>query len=131
MATHSRTLAWRIPWTEEPGRLLSVGSHRGGHDRSDLAHMLTGCDCPRELASRLGISWDSSPAPPQFLTHYCLFLLPQFPYPVKKGSVRGFTPSSPWTEDTQTPFPWAKPCIQTQGDPTAFLPLSPPLVPCP
>ena len=28
MATHSSTLAWKIPWTEEPGRLLSVGSRR-------------------------------------------------------------------------------------------------------
>ena len=27
MATHSRTLAWKIPWTEEPGRLQSMGSH--------------------------------------------------------------------------------------------------------
>ena len=33
MATHSRILAWRIPWTEEPGRLQSVGSQRVGHDR--------------------------------------------------------------------------------------------------
>ena len=32
MATHSSTLAWKIPWTEEPGRLPSVGSHRVGHD---------------------------------------------------------------------------------------------------
>ena len=32
MATHSRTLAWRIPWTEEPGRLQSTGSQRVGHD---------------------------------------------------------------------------------------------------
>ena len=32
MATHSRILAWRIPWTEEPGRLQSTGSHRVGHD---------------------------------------------------------------------------------------------------
>ena len=37
MATHSGTLAWRIPWTEEPGRLPSMGSYRVGHDRSDLA----------------------------------------------------------------------------------------------
>ena len=28
MATHSSTLAWRIPWTEEPGRLQSIGSQR-------------------------------------------------------------------------------------------------------
>ena len=31
MATHSSTLAWRIPWTEEPGRLQSTGSQRVGH----------------------------------------------------------------------------------------------------
>ena len=32
MAMHSSTLAWRIPWTEEPGGLQSVGSQRVGHD---------------------------------------------------------------------------------------------------
>ena len=32
MATHSSTLAWKIPWTEEPGRLQSMGSQRVGHD---------------------------------------------------------------------------------------------------
>ena len=37
MATHSSVLAWRIPRTGEPGGLLSMGSHRVGHDLSDLA----------------------------------------------------------------------------------------------
>ena len=37
MATHTSVLAWRIPGTGEPGRLLSLGSHRVGHDCSDLA----------------------------------------------------------------------------------------------
>ena len=37
MATHSSVLAWRIPGTEEPGGLLSMGLHRIGHDWSDLA----------------------------------------------------------------------------------------------
>ena len=32
MTTHSSTLAWKIPWTEEPGRLYSMGSQRVGHD---------------------------------------------------------------------------------------------------
>ena len=32
MATHSSTLAWKLPWTEEPGRLQSMGSLRVGHD---------------------------------------------------------------------------------------------------
>ena len=33
MATHASILAWRIPWTEDPGRLQSVGSQRVRHDR--------------------------------------------------------------------------------------------------
>ena len=37
MATHSSVLAWRIPETREPGGLPSMGSHRVGHNRSDLA----------------------------------------------------------------------------------------------
>jgi len=32
MVTHSSILAWRIPWTEKPGRLQSTGSQRVGHD---------------------------------------------------------------------------------------------------
>ena len=32
MAPHSSTIAWKIPWTEEPGRLQSLGLQRVGHD---------------------------------------------------------------------------------------------------
>ena len=32
MASHSSTLAWKIPWTEEPGGLQSMGLHRVGHN---------------------------------------------------------------------------------------------------
>ena len=39
MATHSSIPAWRIPWTEEPGGLQSVGSHRVGYDGNNLAGM--------------------------------------------------------------------------------------------
>jgi len=38
MAIRSSILAWRIPWTEEPGRLQSIASYRVGHNRSNLAH---------------------------------------------------------------------------------------------
>ena len=38
MATHSSILAWRNPWTEDPGRLQPMGSQRVGHDWIDLAH---------------------------------------------------------------------------------------------
>ena len=37
MVTHSSIHAWRIPWTEEPGRLQSKGLQTAGHDWSDLA----------------------------------------------------------------------------------------------
>ena len=40
MATHSSVLAWRIPGTGEPGGLPSMGSHRVGHNLSDLAAAL-------------------------------------------------------------------------------------------
>ena len=36
MATHSSILAWRIPWTEKPGGLQSLGSQRVGHDSETL-----------------------------------------------------------------------------------------------
>ena len=39
MATYTSILAWRIPWTEEPGRRQFIGSQRVGHNWSDLAHM--------------------------------------------------------------------------------------------
>ena len=39
METRSTVLAWRILWMEEPGGLLSMGSHRAGHDGSNLACM--------------------------------------------------------------------------------------------
>ena len=38
METHSGIHFWRIPWTEGPGRLQSIGLQRVRHDRSDLAH---------------------------------------------------------------------------------------------
>ena len=38
MATHSSTLAWKIPWTEEPGRLQSMGLQRVGHDWATSLH---------------------------------------------------------------------------------------------
>ena len=38
MATHSSILAWRIGWTEEPGRLQSMGSQRVGHNQASYTH---------------------------------------------------------------------------------------------
>ena len=41
MATHSSNLAWKIPWTEEPGRLQSMGSLRVGHDWATSLSLFT------------------------------------------------------------------------------------------
>ena len=49
MATHSSILAWRMPGTEKPGGLSSMGSHRVGHDRSNLAVAADGAS-GKELA---------------------------------------------------------------------------------
>ena len=54
MATHSSTLAWKIPWTEEPGGLQSMGSQRVRHD------------------------WTTSPSP--FLIFHCVYV-PLLSYP--------------------------------------------------
>ena len=52
MATHSSVLTWRIPGTGEPGKMLSMGSHRVGHDWSDLA---AAAAAAATLYKRLGV----------------------------------------------------------------------------
>ena len=52
MATHSSVLAWRIPGTGEPGGLLSMGSHRVGHNWSDLAAAAAADLAGREMGWR-------------------------------------------------------------------------------
>ena len=59
MATHSNILAWRIPWTEDPGRLWSAGLQRVRHDWCRLAHIHTGpkcCSVPSKWPCRLAFS---------------------------------------------------------------------------
>ena len=48
MAPHSSTLAWKIPWTEEPGRLQSMGSLRVGHDWTTSLSLFTFMYCWRK-----------------------------------------------------------------------------------
>ena len=52
MATHSSILAWRIPWTEEPGRLQSMGSQRIGHDLKQLSTHANYPGPPRWLSGK-------------------------------------------------------------------------------
>ena len=46
MVTHSSTLAWKIPWTEKPGRLQSMGSQRVGHDWATFPLSRISCKVP-------------------------------------------------------------------------------------
>ena len=77
MATHYSILAWRIPWTEEPGGLQSTGSHRVRHDWSNLSHLvhthlqsenrkvISFQDFPNHAFFSIGESthWSQKPAP--------------------------------------------------------------------
>ena len=61
MTTHSSILAWRIPWTEEPGGLQSVGSQRVRHGRSKLArtqvNLFPGDDFGSAMVLPRQLSW--------------------------------------------------------------------------
>ena len=52
MAPHSSTLAWKIPWTEEPGRLQSMRSLRVGHDFTLTFHL---CALEKEMATHSSV----------------------------------------------------------------------------
>ena len=51
MALHSSTLAWKIPWTEEPGRLQSMGSQRVGQDFTTSLSLFTFNALEKEMAT--------------------------------------------------------------------------------
>ena len=95
MAPHSSTLAWKIPWTEEPGRLQSMGSQRVGHDwetslslftfmlwkemathSSILAWRIPGTGEPGGLPSmelhRVGHDWSDLAAAADYRPTYCV-----------------------------------------------------------
>ena len=55
MAPHSSTLAWKIPWTEEPGRLQSNGSRRVRHDWSNLAAVAAAGFLEKEMATHSSV----------------------------------------------------------------------------
>ena len=58
MATHSSTLAWKIPWTEEPGRLQPMGSRRIGHLLSDFTFTFHFHALEKEMATHSSVlSW--------------------------------------------------------------------------
>ena len=86
MATHSSVLAWRIPGMGEPGRLPSMGSHRVGHDWSDLAADILLCLYTGRKSWNGGMQWSrlsrwsrEIPMELDLLTHLWCPLLPTGP----------------------------------------------------
>ena len=57
IATHSSTLAWKIPWTEEPGRGQSVGSRRVGHLLSDFTFTFHFHALEKNMATHSVLAW--------------------------------------------------------------------------
>ena len=69
MATHSSTLAWKIPWTEEPGRLQTMESQRFRHDWATSLHSLHTLSLEKEMATHSStrawrIPWTEEPGGP-------------------------------------------------------------------
>ena len=77
MATHSNILAWRMPWTVEPGRLQSMGLQRVEHDWSDLAHMHRSL-LLKMWSKNLGIHWKcrTQASPQTNWTRICILTRP-------------------------------------------------------
>ena len=94
MATHSSILARRIPWTEEPGGLLSIGLHRVGHHWNSWAHTHTGsveilnewrqdlvlpqipnCISPSELSFSTSVQVSSSRFYSPWGLEFCIYLI--------------------------------------------------------
>ena len=72
MAPHSSTLAWKIPWTEEPGRLQSMESLRVGHNFATSLSLFTFMHWEKEMATHSStfawkIPWKEEPYRLQFM----------------------------------------------------------------
>ena len=104
MATHSSTLAWKIPWMEKPGRLQSMGLQRVGHDlatflsylgRKPILHLLyaledfqghwTKCDV-RQTCKYLALAYLSQSTFAGFLILQWQLSLPPFPQPILQSN---------------------------------------------
>ena len=111
VATHSSILAWRIPWTEEPGGLQSMESHRARHDWATHTHTHT-------LSLSLSLSLHLSPSPLPF------YLPWSFLREACWASVPGVAESD--MTDSHTPTPFLPPMIILEL--LLWWPLTPPQV---
>ena len=82
MATHCSILAWRIPWTEEPGRLESMGSQRARHDWSNIACAQASTLCYSETIMKFAQGHVGKRWPSRYSNAICSETQPSFLTPV-------------------------------------------------
>ena len=104
MAPHSSTLAWRIPWMEEPGGLQSMGLHRVRHDWSDLA---AAANIYPILSLYLSLSWAGFRMSLHFLSSQIQTVLGFYivgatrAFVVVESFSHGWLSETPWTAARQ------------------------------
>ena len=126
MATHSSILAWKVPWTEEPGRLQSIGSQRVRHDWATNTNFIIGHRIQTSLFQCKNNSFSFEFSSVQSLSHVRLFVTPwttarqaslsitnsqSLPKPMSIESVIAIQPSHPLS----SPSPPALNLSQHQG----------------
>ena len=79
MATHSRILAWRIPWTEKPGGLQSTGSQRVGHDWATSLHLPSS-----HFIYHLNHGWGNEDNGDRLQKIPCMYCYTQYPQPCSR-----------------------------------------------
>ena len=101
MTTHSSILVWRIPWTEEPGGLQSIGLLRVGHNWSDLAHTLMK-ELPVEGRSLTLTCHGRPKASAQPSSHPCFSWFPRCSFSTSEAAQAPQRPA--WSSARETPY---------------------------
>ena len=92
MATHSSILAWRIPWTEEPGGLRSMESQRVRQDLATITYIMTLCGGHRRLEPEWLSFWQNIGSPVNFLFQECNKFTYDFAEEIRRQSFGALTP---------------------------------------
>ena len=95
MATHSSVLAWRIPGTEEPGGLPSMGLHRVGHDWSDLSSSCHIKSLPAVQETQVKSLSQDDPLEKEMATHSSI-LVWRIPWTEEPGGLKSMGSHRVW-----------------------------------
>ena len=104
MATHSSVLAWRISGMGEPGGLPSMGSHRVGHDWSDLAATAAICSCWPKCQFKILMNGEKTVVVLCLLTYLVIYLAYRSTTSTMAMLSHVWLFTSPWTVALQAPL---------------------------